>query len=113
MSLEASVFFCRNYYARTQTFTVISATKQIWVLSSSRHVSLTDLRKTLPETQDPSEVKRESLRQRTSSGTCGYSGTWAQAQGLFLETLTGCPEPWVDQNSGCDSRSWGRFQQGK
>ena len=75
-------------------------------LSSSRHVSLTDLRKTLPETQDPSEVKRESLRQRTSSGTCGYSGTWAQAQGLFLETLTGCPEPWVDQNSGYHSHSW-------
>ena len=40
MSLKLPVFFCRNYYAPTQTFTVISATKQMWVLSSSRHVSL-------------------------------------------------------------------------
>nr|XP_014339185.1 PREDICTED: uncharacterized protein LOC106701722 [Bos mutus] len=30
----------RNYYTPTQTFTVISATKQMRVLSSSRHVSL-------------------------------------------------------------------------
>ncbi|XP_070145397.1 cell adhesion molecule CEACAM6-like isoform X3 [Ovis canadensis] len=37
----------RNYYAPTQTFTVISATKQMWVLSSSRLVSLTDCGKEL------------------------------------------------------------------
>ncbi|XP_070627259.1 cell adhesion molecule CEACAM7-like isoform X2 [Bos indicus] len=59
----------RNYYTPTQTFTVISATKQMRVLSSSRHVSLRTVRKSLPETQDPSEVKRKSLRQRTSSET--------------------------------------------
>ena len=47
MSLEVSGFFCRNYYAPTQTFTVISATKQMWVLSSSRLVSLTDCGKEL------------------------------------------------------------------
>ena len=47
MSLAASVFFCRNYYTRTQMFIVISATKQMWVLSSSRHVSLTDCGKEL------------------------------------------------------------------
>lgn len=69
MSSKASVFFCRNYYTPTQMFTVISATKQMWVLSSSRHVSLRTVRKSLPETQDPSEVKRKSLRQRTSSET--------------------------------------------
>lgn len=69
MSSKVSVFFCRNYYTPTQTFTVISATKQMWVLSSSRHVSLRTVRKSLPETQDPSEVKRKSLRQRTSSET--------------------------------------------
>ena len=69
MSWKASVFFCRNYYTLTQMFTVISATKQMWVLSSSRHVSLRTVRKSLPETQDPSEVKRKSLRQRTSSET--------------------------------------------
>lgn len=69
MSWKASVFFCRNYYTPTQSFTVISATKQMRVLSSSRHVSLRTVRKSLPETQDPSEVKRKSLRQRTSSET--------------------------------------------
>ncbi|KAI4571415.1 hypothetical protein MJG53_013521 [Ovis ammon polii x Ovis aries] len=37
----------RNYYAPTQTFTVISATKQMWDLSSSRHISLTDCGKEL------------------------------------------------------------------
>ena len=68
MSSKASVFFCRNYYDRTQTFTVISATKQMWVLSSSRHV-LRTVGKSLPETQDPSEVMRKSLRWRTSSET--------------------------------------------
>lgn len=69
MSSEASVFFCRNYYAPTQMFTVKSTTKQMWVVSSSRQVSLRTVGKSLPETQDPSEVKRWSLRQRTSSET--------------------------------------------
>ena len=69
MSLKLPVFFCRNYYAPTQTFTVISATKQMWVLSSSRHVSLRTVGKSLPETQDPSEVMRKSLRWRTSCET--------------------------------------------
>ena len=69
MSSEALVFFCRNYYAPTQTFTVGSTTKQMWVLSSSRHVFLRTVGKSLPETQDPSEVMRKSLRWRTSSET--------------------------------------------
>ena len=69
MSLKLPVFFCRNYYAPTQTFTVISATKQMWALSSSRHVSLRTVGKSLPETQDPSEVMRKSLRWRTSCET--------------------------------------------
>ena len=69
MSLEASVFFCRNCYAPTQMFTVGSTTKQMWVLSSPRHIWLRIVGKSLSETQDPSEVKRKSLRQRTSSET--------------------------------------------
>ena len=69
MSLKLPVFFCRNYYAPTQTFTVISATKQMWALSSSRHVFLRTVGKSLPETQDPSEVMRKSLRWRTSCET--------------------------------------------
>ena len=67
MSSEALVFFCRNYYAPTQTFTVGSTTKQMWVLSSPRHIWSRTVGKSLSETQDPSEVKRKSLRQRTSS----------------------------------------------
>ena len=69
MSSEASVFFHRNYYAPTRMFTVKSTTKQMWVIRSSRHISLQTVGKSLPETQDPSEGKRWSLRQRTSSET--------------------------------------------
>ncbi|KAM9755398.1 cell adhesion molecule CEACAM7-like isoform 1-T1 [Dama dama] len=42
----------RNYYAPTQMFTVKSTTKQMWVISSSRQVSLWTVGKSLSETQD-------------------------------------------------------------
>ena len=48
-------------------FTVESTAKQMWVISSYRHVFFRTVGRSLPETQDPSEVKRWSLRQRTSS----------------------------------------------